>query len=114
MRVLAHGPIEEFDGGAVFLEFLDQQYLMDVGASQAVRACDQDAVEAGACDSIAQPVEPRALQAGATGAIVAKDGLGGQICPLRESVGSQPFDLLFSRLTLNLALGGGADISGED
>lgn len=87
-RVVAHRSVEEFDGGAMLLELLDQQYLMDVVAGQTIGRGDQKAAEVGAGGGIAQGIEPRPLETGAAVPFVPEDVLRGQIRALRPSIGS--------------------------
>ena len=104
MRVLAHGSIEEFDGGAMLLELLNQQHLMDVVAGQTIGRGDQKTLKA-CTGGIAQGIEPRPLETGAALPFVPKDVLRSQIRAMRQSIGPQAVNLLVRRLALNLTLG---------
>ncbi len=112
VRVTAHRPVEELDLRPVLLQLLDQEHLMDVVAGQAVRRGDQDAIQPGARRGVAQAVQAGAAQRGPAATVVAEDALGRQGPAPRRGVGTQPLELLFSRLRLGLALGRYPSIGG--
>jgi hypothetical protein len=45
MRVLGHRPVEELDATTVFLQLLEQKYLMNIVTCQPIRVGDEDLVE---------------------------------------------------------------------
>jgi hypothetical protein len=95
--ILTHGAVEELHLAAVPLQFLQQQDLVHVVAGQAIRRGDQYPVHARQGNLIAEPVQPRAFQAGPTITVVAKDVLGGQLPALALDIGLQPLQLLLDR-----------------
>jgi plasmid stability protein len=110
VRVAAHGPVKERDLRPVLLQLLDQEHLVHVVAGQPVRRGDQDTVQPGARGGVAQTVEPGPLESGAAVAVVAEDALGRQRPALLLGMGTQPVELLVSRLRLGLALGRYSDV----
>jgi hypothetical protein len=65
MRGIAHRLVKELDAAAGALEFLQQEHLVDVVASQPVRGGDEDAVVVAESHLIAQAVEGGAVERGA-------------------------------------------------
>ncbi len=106
MRILAHGPLQEFDLAAVPLQLLQQHHLVNVVAGQPVGRRDEHAVQPRRRDRVAQPVQAWPLQTRAAVAVVAEDVLLAQVPPL-PSMGRhmrpQALQLLLSALRLRLA-----------
>jgi hypothetical protein len=65
--------VEELDRTASALQFLQQEYLVDIVASQPVRRGNQDAVVVAEAHLIAQAVEGGAVEGGAAAPFVTKD-----------------------------------------
>jgi hypothetical protein len=106
MGVLAHGVLDELDDTAAAFQFLQQEDLMDIFTGEAVGRSDEHAVKARLGDLIAQAIQARALERGATVAVIAKDLVRGT-GPLHGlELGLQARQLLVDGLGLGLALAG--------
>lgn len=112
VRIVAHRPVEELDGHAVFLQFLDQEHLVHVVARQPIRRGDQDAVQPSACGGVAQMVKAGTPQTGATVTVVAKDVLLRQLPAACRGMGAQAVELLLNGLRLGLAPGRNPSVGG--
>ena len=112
VRVTAHRPVEELHLRPMLLQLLDQEHLMNVVASQAVRRGDQDAIQPGTRRCVAQAVQAGAAQHSPAATVVAEDPLGRQGPAPHRGVGVQPLELLFSGLRLGLALGRYSGVGG--
>ncbi len=73
MEILAHGTIDKLDLAACLFQFLDQEHLMDIGASQAIWGCDDHPIKGGTSDLIPQSVQSWATQTRGTFAIISKN-----------------------------------------
>ena len=89
---------------AMALQLLEQQDLMDVVARQTIRRGDDHQIEAAGGGPVAQAIETRPPQRGATVAVIAKDMVERHVPALLARVARQAFDLLLDRLGLRLAL----------
>ena len=95
--------LDKLDATAPLGEFIDQEHLMDIVASQAIRGCDQDAFNDCHGDAISQPVEPRSLESGAAVSVVAVDVLVGDMpIGVRGDSVTETAKLLVNRLVLLL------------
>ena len=94
------------------LQLLHEQNLVDVVARQAVRRCDQDAVEPGGCGRIPQPVKAGAVQRSAAVTVITKDMLRRQVPALGLDLGAQALQLLLRGVRLGLALGRDPGVDG--
>ena len=66
VRVVAHGTVQELRGASGTRPFLQEHHLVDVVACKAVRSRDEHSVHLMTFDGVAQTVETRACQHGAT------------------------------------------------
>ena len=100
------GPFGELYPTAASLQFFEEQYLVDVLASESVRSGDQDHLELGHRRRVAQGVEAGAVQARAAVALIEVDALPveGPALPLRVPL--KPCDLLIGFQGPRLARGG--------
>ena len=73
LRVVGEGAIDELHFATVALQFLQEQDLMHVVASQSIGIGDQDAIEFGESGEVAEPVESRSSKRSAGIAVVAED-----------------------------------------
>lgn len=110
VRVLTHGTVEELDMAAVFLEFFEQEHLMDIVTGQTIRVGHPDGVELRGRGVVAQPVQAGPAQGRAPVAVVAEDMGLRQVPPLGGDVGAQSFDLLINGLGLCLQPGRDPDL----
>jgi hypothetical protein len=112
--VLTHRPFQKLNPAAYLLQVVNQQYLMDVIASQPIRRGHQNQLESGHGRLVAQPVQPWPVELGPTVAVIPKDVSFRQMpVGVVGNCGSQPVQLLFNRLTLLLAVGRNSDIQGD-
>ena len=77
---------------------------MHIVAGQPVGRRDEDAIELAERHPIAQPLEARPLETGATIAVIAEDVLGRHCPTLREGMRLQALHLLDQSVGLGLAL----------
>ena len=114
MRVITHRAIQEFNLTAPALQFVDQQTLVDVLASQTIRGRDQNQLKRAQRRMIAQMIQARAIQRGPAITVIAVDVLLSQM-PLRLSrnLDTQTAQLLFNRLRLLLATGRDPNVQGD-
>ena len=103
MWVITHWSITKAHLAAAPFQFLDQQHLMDIFARQSIGRGDQDGIEGRLGCSIAEAIEPRAIQTGATKAVISLDMLVREGPALLLSQAGQARELLFDRLGLGLA-----------
>ena len=82
---------------------------MDIIAGQTVGCGDEDVIELGASDSIAEAISPWPIYGRSTLALIAENPCGPQRLTLRLKVRLQTRQLLFNRLRLALALRRDAD-----
>ena len=84
MGIVAHRPLDQLDATAPLGEVIDQEHLMDIVASQAIRGGDQDAFHDCHGDALSQPVEPRSLESGSAVSVGAGDVL---VCDMPSGLG---------------------------
>jgi hypothetical protein len=82
VRILTHGSVQELNRTAALGEFLDEEYLMHIVASQAIRSRHQDQLKGGQGGAIPQPIQAGTIEPGPTIAVIAVDVFLGQV-PLR-------------------------------
>jgi hypothetical protein len=112
--VLTHRSFQKLNPAAHLLQVVHQQHLMNVIASQAIRRGYQNQLKSGHCRMVAQPVQAGPVELGPTVAIIPKDVRFRQTpVGVSGNFDSQPFQLLFNRLTLLLAVGRNSDIQGD-
>jgi hypothetical protein len=104
MGILAHGTFQKFNPATVPFQFFQQQHLVNVVPSQAVWGCHRNTVNFSGGDPIPQPVQTWSVEGCPAETIIPKNVLLWQFPPLLTDIGSQPFQLLFNRLSLCLAL----------
>src|SRR3989337_715284 len=112
MGVLAHGPLGELHSAPVLLQLLDQQYLMDILPGQPVGCGDQYHIQVCQGRHVAQPVQSRSAEPGATVALIPVDLLVFNPPILLFGVALKSAQLLLDGLVLSLALGGHSDVKG--
>jgi hypothetical protein len=64
--VITHGTVNKDDLAAALMEFLDQEDLMNVLASKPVGCRQENELEGSEEGMVAQPIETRTIQVGAT------------------------------------------------
>jgi len=104
MGILAHGTIDKLDLAACLFQFLDQEHLVDIGASQAIWGCDDYPIKGGTSDLIPQSVQSWATQTRGTLAIIAKNVFILPLPSVRLAMSPQEVSLLLNSLRLRLPL----------
>jgi len=103
--IIGNWPVDKFDATAMALEFLHQQHLMNVVASETIGIGDEDVIELSERSEIAELVESGSSEGGSGVAIVAEDAiLGERPLAIRREL-PEAIELLFDGLGLGLTLG---------
>jgi len=103
VRIITHGTFDERNLTAALSEFIDQEHLMHIVASEAIRSRDHEAFKGGHGGSVPQPIEARTVALGPAIAVIAREMFLGQM-PLRlaSHMRVQAHQLLLNRLLLLL------------
>jgi hypothetical protein len=103
VRIIAHRSLDKLDATAPLGQFIDQEHLMHIVASQAIGRDDHDAFNGRHCDAISEAVETGAFEGGTTIAVIAVDVLVGDMpVGAGRDVGTETVQLLVNRLLLLL------------
>ena len=102
--ILAHGTIDKLDLAACLFQFLDQEHLMDIVASQAIWGCDDHPIKGGTSDLIPQSVQSWATQTRSTVAIISKNVFVLPLPAMCLALSPQEVSLLLNSLRLRLPL----------
>jgi len=102
MRVLTHGPLQEFHLAAMPAQFLNEQHLMHILPRQAVGDGDQHQIQIRQGGPVTQPIQTRATEEGAAVSVVPIDLVFRDSPPLLPGMGVQSGQLLFNGLGLSL------------
>jgi len=103
--IFANRPMDEDHLATSALELLEEKYLIDVFARQAIWAEHHDGTNFAILDGIAQTIEPWPVESGAAVALVQKDVLGGNRVAVRLGPCPQYGELALDGLLTFLPLG---------
>jgi hypothetical protein len=105
MGVITHRPIQKLHLAPMLGEFFEEHHLMDIVARQSIWGGEEDPLERAQGGAIAQPVQTRPIELGATIAIIPVDVFVRQMpVGLHHDMLSQASELLFNRLLLLLSV----------
>jgi hypothetical protein len=114
VRIITHGTINTLHPTAPLVEFIDQEHLMDIMASQAIGSCEHHACKGRHGHSIAQTVEAGTLEGGAAITVIAVDVLGSDMpVGLRGDIIVETAQLLVNSLLLLLTAGRDTDVESD-
>lgn len=73
MRIIIHRAIQKFDFAAELFEFVENDHLLDIVASQAVRSGYYHSIKLSVAGGISPAIKPRPVKSSPATTVVAKD-----------------------------------------
>ena len=112
--IILHRAFQKLDVTTQVVQFFNQQNLMNIFASQAIRRSYQDQFQGSHAGRISQPIQTWTIELGTGITIIAIYMLLCQLpLGLLRNRFSQTLDLLFNALTLHLAVGRYSGVEGD-